>query len=132
MYNIWCEVKKLNILLVFFGIIFSIISFFIDSQYDSIVLIITILLIAYLVKCIFQYLTLKKHGTFIQNLPYELKQINNNEKVLIINYQLPNGDSMQLFKKKYNWGNINDIGTTAILIHIDNPKQYFIFDPVIK
>lgn len=74
MYNIWCEVKKSNIVLVVLGICFSIGSFFIDSKYDYMILIVTLLLIAYLLKCIFKYLSLKKHGTFIQNIPYDLNK----------------------------------------------------------
>lgn len=131
MYNIWCEVKKSNIVLVVLGICFSIGSFFIDSKYDYMILVVTLLLIAYLLKCIFKYLSLKIHGTFIQNIPYEFKQINDKEKILIINYQLNNGNSIQLFKKKWDWGNTNSTGTTNILIDPNNPKKYFIFDPKI-
>ena len=132
MYNIWCEVKKSNIVLVVLGICFSIGSLFIDSKYDYMTLICTLLVTAYLLKCIFKYLSLKKHGTLIQNIPYEFKQINDKEKVLIVNYQLNNDNSIQLFKKKLNWGNANPTGTTNVLIDPNNPKKYSIFDPKIN
>lgn len=95
-------------------------------------LICTLLVTAYLLKCIFKYLRLKKHGTLIRNIPYEFKQINDKEKVLIVNYQPNNGNSIQLFKKKLNWGNANPTGTTNVLIDPNNPKKYFIFDPKIN
>ena len=132
MYNIWCEVKMSNIVLSVLGIFFSIGSFFIDSKYDYTILIITLLSIAYLLNRVFKYLSLKKHGTLIQNIPYEFKEINNKEKVLIINYQFDNDNSIQLFKKKLDWGNVNSTGTTNILIDLNNPKKYFIFDPKIN
>ena len=132
MYNIWCEVKKLNVVLVFLGICFSIGSFFIDSKYDYTILIVTLLLIVVLLKSIFKYLSLKKNGTLIQNIPYEFKQINDKEKVLIIKYQLNNENYIQLFKRKLNWGNVSSNGTTNVLIDLNNPKKYFIFDPNIN
>lgn len=132
MYNIWCEVKKSNIVFVVLGICFSIGSFFIDGKYDYVILIVTLLLIVYLLKCILKYLSLKKHGTLIQNVPYEFKQINDKEKVLIVNYQLNNGDSIQLFKKKLNWDNTNSTGITNVLIDFNNLKNYFVFDPKIN
>lgn len=128
MYNIWCKVRKSDISFVVLGVIFSIGLFFIDSKYDYIILIVTLLSIIYLLKCIFKYLSLKKHGTLIQNIPYEFKQINDKEKLQIINCQLNDGNSIQLFKKKLNWGNTNSSGTTDVLIDFNNPKKYFIFD----
>lgn len=95
-------------------------------------LICTLLVTAYLLKCIFKYLSLKKHGILIQNITYEFKQINDKEKVLIVNYQLNNDNSIQLFKKKLNWGNANPTGTTNVLIDPNNPKKYSIFDPKIN
>ena len=43
MFNIWCKVKKINIFLVVFGLIFSVGSIFIDEKYDYKSLILTIL-----------------------------------------------------------------------------------------
>lgn len=129
MYNIWCEVKKINVILVVVGIILTIMPIFIDAKYDYSVLLITILLIIWLLKDILKYLSLKKHGVLIENVSYDLKIIKDNEKVLIVNYQLNDGNVVQLFKKKREWGNTLDNGTTKILINISNPKQYYIFDP---
>ena len=64
MYNIWCEVKKSNIVFVVLGICFSIGSFFIDRKYDYVILIVTLVLIVYLLKCILKYLSLKKARNF--------------------------------------------------------------------
>ena len=40
MYNIWCEVKKANIVLVVIGIVMTIISFFVDKTSETIFLLI--------------------------------------------------------------------------------------------
>lgn len=132
MYNIWCEVKKFNIILVIIGIIFSVLSIFIDEKYDYTILLITLVLIVYLIKCVLKYLSLKKHGVLIENVVYDFKIIKNNEKVLIVNYQLKDGNKIQLFKKKQNWGNVLNSGTTKVLINPSNPKQYFVFDPEVN
>lgn len=129
MYNIWCEVKKTNIILITIGIFFSIIELFVGNKYNYSILIITLLLIAYLIKCIFKFFSLKKNGILIDNIQYEFKELKNKEKILIINYQLDTGNCIQLFKKKTNWKSTQNTGTTKLLINPSNIKQYFIFDP---
>ena len=129
MYNIWCELKKESIILGVLGIGFSIGTFFIEKKISLIIIILTLLIILTTLKMIFKYLSLKKNGKLIENVPYTFKPIGNNEKVLIIDYQLSNGNTIQLFKKKRDWGNVNDVGTTSVLINTNNPKQYYIFDP---
>ena len=129
MYNVWCEVKKSNIILIVIGMIVVIMDFYMNGKCDYYFLIIVLLLIAYLVKCILKYLSLKKHGILIENVSYEFKEIKNNEKVLVVSHKLDDGNYIQLFKKKKNWENVSKIGTTKLLINPSNVKQYFIFDP---
>lgn len=127
MYNIWCEVKKINISIIIIGIIFSIVFITNNTEYVYESFMLKILLIIYivdLIKCILKYFSLKKYGTIIESIPYEL-----NGELLTINYQLNNGNIIKLIKKKRNWGNTLNIGVTKILINPSKPKQYFIFDP---
>lgn len=123
MYNIWCEVKRTNVVLVIVGFIFSISSLFIDEKYDYAVIIVTILLCVYLLKSILKYLSLKKNGILIENVSYEL-----DGNTLIVNYHVED-KKIKLFRKKENCGDIPSHGTTNILINPSNLKQYYIFDP---
>ena len=129
MFNIWCKVKKINIFLVVFGLIFSVGSIFIDEKYDYISLILTILLVLYLLKDIMKYLSLKKNGKLIENIPYTLKELNNNEKLLTITYRLNNSKIVEFHKRIKSNNNIKENGTTNILIDNNNYYNYYIFDP---
>ena len=128
MFNIWCKVKKINIFLVVFGLIFSVGSIFIDEKYDYKSLILTILLVLYLLKDIIKYLSLKKNGKLIENIPYTLKELNNNEKLLTITYRLNNSKIVEFHKRIKSNNNIKENGTTNILIDNNNYYNYYIFD----
>lgn len=132
MYNIKCEVNKKLLIMILIGIIITAFFFLIKSNYYYAALIITSLLILYLLRCVFKYLSLKFKGTYVNNVPYEYRQINNKDKILIINFQLPNGNYIRISKKKVNWSGINETGFTSVLINYKNPKHYYIFDPYTK
>ena len=129
MYNIWCEVKKANIVLVVIGIVMTIISFFVDKTSVTIfLLILTLALIFVLLKSITKYNTLKKNGVLLNNLPYHFESISNNEKVMIIEFEYQ-GNHYKLFKKQKNWNIIPDNGVTNAILNTNKPNEYYIFLP---
>ena len=129
MYNIWCEVKKANIVLVVIGIVMTIISFFVDKTSETIfLLILTLALIFVLLKSITKYNALKKNGVLLNNLPYHFKSISNNEKVMIIEFEYQ-GNHYKLFKKQKNWNSIPDNGVTNVILNTNKPNEYYIFLP---
>lgn len=129
MYNIWCEVKKENIVLVIIGIIMTSISFFIDTKIETLFLfIITLLLILYLIKSILKFLSLKKNGIVLNNVPYHFENLNDKEKVMIVEIEYQNAQ-YKLFKKQMNWNNVPDNGMTNVIINPKKSNQYYIFLP---
>ena len=129
MYNIWCEVKKANIVLVVIGIVMTIISFFVDKTSETIfLLILTLALIFVLLKSITKYNALKKNGVLLNNLPYHFESISNNEKVMIIEFEYQ-GNHYKLFKKQKNWNSIPDNGVTNVILNTNKPNEYYIFLP---
>ena len=129
MYNVWCEVKKINIVLVIIGIIMTAISFFIDKTSETIfLLILTLALIFTLLKSISKYNSLKKNGVLLNNLPYHFESISNNEKVMIVEFEYQ-GNHYKLFKKQRSWNSIPDNGVTNVIINTNKPNEYYIFLP---
>jgi len=129
MYNIWCEVKKVNIVLIIVGVIMTTISFFIDSTNETIFLfIITLALILTLLKSISKYNSLKKNGILLNNLPYHFENISNNEKVMIVEFEYQ-GNHYKLFKKQRNWNSIPDNGVTNVILNTNKSNEYYIFLP---
>jgi c-di-AMP phosphodiesterase-like protein len=129
MYNIWCEVKKENIVLVVIGIVMTIISFFVDKTSETIfLLILTLALIFTLLKSISKYNSLKKNGVLLNNLPYHFENISNNEKVMIVEFEYQ-GNNYKLFKKQKNWNGIPDNGVTNVILNTNKPNEYYIFLP---
>ena len=128
MYTIWDEVNRFSVIMLILGAFFSVASLYMDAKYDWGFLVITIIYFIYVMKQVFKYLSLKKNGTIVEDLPYEFKHLNNREKVIIVKYVL-NGDVLTLRKHKLKWGRVEDTGTTNILIDMNKPKHYFVFDP---
>ena len=129
MYNIWCEVKKANIVLVVIGIVMTIISFFVDKTNETIfLLILTLALIFVLLKSITKYNSLKKNGVLLNNLPYHFESISNNEKVMIVEFEYQ-GNHYKLFKKQRSWNSIPDNGVTNVILNTNKPNEYYIFLP---
>ena len=128
MYKLWLEIKGIKIIALIVSLVVFIISLLIEKKIDIVLLLLVLLCLARILKAIFKYLSLKKNGSLIE-MPYYFKMLNNNEKVLIIDYTTVDGTSIQLFKKRLNWGNINESGNINVVINTNNPKQYYIFDP---
>ena len=129
MYNIWCEVKKENIVLIIAGVIMTTISFFIDSNTETIFLfIITLALILTLLKSISKYNSLKKNGILLNNLPYHFENISNNEKVMIVEFEYQ-GNHYKLFKQQIKWNSIPDNGVTNVILNTNKSNEYYIFLP---
>ena len=129
MYNIWCEVKKVNIVLIIVGVIMTTISLFIDSTTETIFLfIVTLALILTLLKSISKYNSLKKNGILLNNLPYHFENISNDEKVMIVEFE-HQGNHYKLFKKQKNWNSIPDNGVTNVILNTNKPNEYYIFLP---
>ena len=129
MYNIWCEVKKINIVLVVIGVIMTVISFFIDKQSEAIILLIlTLALIIVLLKSIAKYNSLKKNGVLLNDMPYRFENISNNEKVMIVEFDYQ-GNHYKLFKKQRNWNDIQNDGVTSVLLNVNKNNEYHIFQP---
>lgn len=129
MYNIWCEVKKLNIVLIIIGIIMTIISFFDFDIYETIsLLIITLALILTFFKSVMKYMSLKKNGVLLSNILYYFENISNNEKVMFLEFEYQN-QKYKLFKKRRNWDNILDNGVTSVIINVKKNKEYYVFLP---
>ena len=96
MYNLWCEIDRRVPLMIIVGVLFSFGLHLINSDYYTAILLLTIFLILYFINRILKYLSLKFRGKLIHDIPYEFKQINNKEKILIVNFQLPNGNYVRL------------------------------------
>ena len=131
MYNLWCEIDRRVPLMIIVGVLFSFGLHLINSDYYAAILLLTIFLILYFINRILKYLSLKFRGKLIHDIPYEFKQINNKEKILIINFQLPNGNYVRLKKKKLNWNSTNETGKTTVLINLKHPRNYYIYDPYV-
>ena len=129
MYNVWCEVKKINIVLVIIGIIMTAISFFIDRTSETIfLLILTLALIFTLLKSISKYNSLKRNGILLNNIPYSFESISNNEKVMIVEFEYQ-GNHYKLFKKQRSWNDIPNNGVTNVLLNTNKINEYYIFLP---
>lgn len=82
-----------------------------------------------MLKDIIKYLSLKNNGKLIENIPYTLKELNNNEKLLTITYRLNNSKIVEFHKRIKSNNNIKENGTTNILIDNNNYYNYYISDP---
>ena len=132
MYRVWDEIRIPTIIFIVLGIIFEIVSVAMDGELDYFLLLMIILLAVQLAIYINRYFSLKKFGTLVNDLPYYFKEYNGNQKILIIDLELSNGNTVRLIKEKYKWGDVSDMGKTNVLINLNDPKRYFIFDPPIK
>lgn len=127
-YNIWCEIKKEILLLIVLGIVIEIISFYIGSAIGIIDILFFVVSIIYIFTKINKYTILKKHGRFIQNIPYKIEKNENNEEVLYIYYSASDSFKIEIFKRG-NWKDTPKVGTTDLIIDVANPKKYYIFSP---
>ena len=132
MYKIWDEIRIPTIIFIVLGVIFEIVSVAVDKKLDYFLLLMIVLFVVQLITYINRYFSLKKNGTLLKDLPYYFKEYKGNQKILIIDLKLSNGNNVRLVKEKFKWGNVSDTGKTNVLINLNDTKRYFIFDPPIK
>lgn len=119
-YNVFCEVKIVNIILIILGIGLCIISLFVDKKLDHSSLIITLLLVAMFVKNLKKYLNLKKYGKLLKNVKFKIT--NRNEITLYVNNKTIKGNLT--FKTKVKEG------LTDVIINKNDPNEFFAFGPI--
>ena len=125
-YNVFCEIKISNIILIILGISLCVMSLIIDEKFHYTYLILTILLIIIFIRDFRKYLNLKKYGKIIKNANYMITS-QNGRKVLKIMYKDNNidyelyGKLTSKFKSKS--------GKTNILINKKDPNEFYAFGP---
>lgn len=131
-YDVWCEVKKVNIVVILLGVIFLIGDYFLGESVDYCILILTTLLVLQLIKNVLRYVRLKEKGTLVENVPYSLKVASLGSGGLELDLALSDGKTVKLYKNLKNWNGIPEQGVTNVLICMDKPKIYYVFDPKIE
>lgn len=125
-YNVFCEIKISNIILIILGISLCVMSLIIDEKFHYTYLILTILLIIIFIRDFRKYLNLKKYGKIIKNANYMITS-QNGRKVLKLMYTDNNidyelyGKLTSKFKSKS--------GKTNILINKKDPNEFYAFGP---
>lgn len=126
-YNVFCEIKISNIILIILGISLCVMSLIIDEKFHYTYLILTILLIIIFIRDFRKYLNLKKYGKIIKNANYMITS-QNGRKVLKLMYADNNidyelyGKLTSKFKSKS--------GKTNILINKKDPNEFYAFGPL--
>ena len=126
-YNVFCEIKISNIILIILGISLCVMSLIIDEKFHYTYLILTILLIIIFIRDFRKYLNLKKYGKIIKNANYMITS-QNGRKVLKLLYTDNNidyelyGKLTSKFKSKS--------GKTNILINKKDPNEFYAFGPL--
>ncbi len=136
MYNIWCEVTKLKLFFPIICLFFVIGDYFLYGLRSDFyfMLVFFVLFMYILLKSVLKYKSLKKNGTIVSNVPYEIIS-QGNEKIMIVNYTNKNGNNIQLYKRKELGtvgkiiNNLPEKGTTSIIINSNNEKEYYVFYP---
>lgn len=125
-YNVFCEIKISNIILIILGISLCVMSLIIDEKFHYTYLILTILLIIIFIRDFRKYLNLKKYGKIIKNANYMITS-QNGRKVLKLMYTDNNMD-YELYGKltsKFK----SKSGKTNILINKKDPNEFYAFGP---
>lgn len=126
-YNVFCEIKISNIILIILGISLCVMSLIIDEKFHYTYLILTILLIIIFIRNFRKYLNLKKYGKIIKNANYMITS-QNGRKVLKLMYTDNNMD-YELYGKltsKFK----SKSGKTNILINKKDPNEFYAFGPL--
>ncbi len=101
-YNVWCEVKKVNIVLILMGVILLIGDYFLGESVDYCVLVLTILLSFQLIKNVLRYVRLKEKSTLVENVPYSLKETSLGSKGQELDLMFSDGITIKLYKNLKN------------------------------
>ena len=126
-YNVFCEIKISNIILIILGISLCVMSLIIDEKFHYTYLILTILLIIIFIRDFRKYLNLKKYGKIIKNANYMITS-QNGRKVLKLMY-IDNNMDYELYGKltsKFK----SKSGKTNILINKKDPNEFYAFGPL--
>lgn len=126
-YNIFCEVKIVNIILIILGLGLTIFSVVSQGKLDYTSLIITILLILILLKDVVRYKNIKNNGKLIKNAKYKIVTLNNNKKVLRVEYK--EKDKPVVLTGRVTFKYIQDSGTTDLLVNKKDPNEFYAFGP---
>lgn len=126
-YNIFCELKIVNIILIILGLGLTIFSVVSQGKLDYTSLIITILLILILLKDVVRYKNIKNNGKLIKNAKYKIVTLNNNKKVLRVEYK--EKDKPVVLTGKITFKYIEDSGTTDLLVNKKDPNEFYAFGP---
>ena len=126
-YNIFCELKIINIILIILGLGLTIFSVVSQGKLDYTSLIITILLILILLKDVVRYKNIKNNGKLIKNAKYKIVTLNNNKKVLRVEYK--EKDKPVVLTGRITFKYIEDSGTTDLLVNKKDPNEFYAFGP---
>lgn len=126
-YNIFCEIKIVNIILIILGLGLTIFSVVSQGKLDYTSLIITILLILILLKDVVRYKNIKNDGKLIKNAKYKIVTLNNNKKVLRVEYK--EKDKPVVLTGRITFKYIEDSGTTDLLVNKKDPNEFYAFGP---
>ncbi|MDD5865371.1 MAG: hypothetical protein PUD07_02630 [bacterium] len=126
-YNIFYEVKIVNIILIILGLGLTIFSVVSQGKLDYTSLIITILLILILLKDVVRYKNIKNNGKLIKNAKYKIVTLNNNKKVLRVEYK--EKDKPIVLTGRITFKYIEDSGTTDLLVNKKDPNEFYAFGP---
>lgn len=126
-YNVFCEIKISNIILIILGISLCVMSLIIDEKFHYTYLILTILLIIIFIRDFRKYLNLKKYGKIIKNVNYIVTS-QNGRKVLKIMYKDNNMDYVLYGKLTSKFKSKS--GKTNILINKKDPNEFYAFGPL--
>lgn len=126
-YNVFCEIKISNIILIILGISLCVMSLIIDEKFHYTYLILTILLIIIFIRDFRKYLNLKKYGKIIKNANYIITS-QNGRKVLKIMYKDNNIDYVLYGKLTSKFKSKS--GKTNILINKKDPNEFYSFGPL--
>ena len=124
-YNILSEVKISNIILIILGIGLCIMSLAIDEKFHFTYLILTILLLAILVRDLKKYFNLKNNGKLIKNANYKIIY-QNGKNYLKVFYKDNNLDYELTGKLTCK----EKSGKTDILVNKKDPNEFYAFGPL--
>ncbi len=126
-YNVFCEVRITNIILIILGTIICTVPLFTKLKFDTTILIILILLILIFVKDLRKYLNIKKYGIEVKDANFKIVTLNNNKKMLKIHFNYKNKNYDLMGKITFN-GKVQE-GKTDVIFNKKDPNEFYAFGP---
>lgn len=128
-YNIWCEIKLINLFfLIALGIVIGV-DYFAFRRFEILTIVLDIIFLLIILNNIYKYFYLKKHGTLLDNMKYDLEKIDNKTLLMKIYYKNDDGKEYVLYKRVKNDGMAEKYSKTSVLVNKLNPKIYYVFLP---